>query len=58
MARGDEFAIYEVYYYADGKIRGYSSTPVFPTGETLEELKDSCDLYVAAFAKPVLEYQE
>lgn len=56
MAREDELAIYEVYYYEDGRIKGYSATPVFPAGETMEELRANCDLYIVALTKPVLEY--
>lgn len=44
MTREDELAIYEVYYYEDGRIKGYSATPVFPVGETIEELRANCDL--------------
>ena len=56
MVRDDELAIYEVYYYEDGRIHGYGTTRVFPTGETVEELRANCDLYIAALAKPVLKY--
>lgn len=58
MAREGELAIYEVYYYDDGGIKGYSATPVFPVGDTIEELRANCDLYVVALTKPVLEYRE
>ncbi|MDD3484077.1 hypothetical protein [Azovibrio restrictus] len=58
MTREDELAIYEVYYYEDGRIKGYSATPVFPVGETIEELRANCDLYIVALTKPVLEYGE
>lgn len=58
MAREGELAIYEVYYYEDGRIAGSSVTPVFPAGETVEELRTNCDLYMLALTKPVLEYCE
>lgn len=58
MDRENELAIYEVYYHEDGRIRGYSATPAFPAGETLEELKIGCDLYLAALTKPILKYSD
>ena len=58
MARDNELAIYEVFYYEDGRTKGYSATAVFPAGETIEELRANCDLYMAALAKPVLEYRD
>jgi hypothetical protein len=58
MVRGDELAIYEVYYYEDGRTKGYSATPVFPVGENIDELRAYCDLYVAALSKPILKYQD
>lgn len=57
MARGDELAIYEIYYGENGQVAGYSMEPVTPGGGTIEELKINCDLYVAALNKPVLVYQ-
>lgn len=56
MNRGGEVAIYEVYYYEDGRVQGHSAEPTFPAGETVEELRVNCDLYLAALGKPVLEY--
>jgi hypothetical protein len=56
MNRDGVVAIYEVYYYEDGRTRGYSAEPTFPAGETVEELQINCDLYLAALGKPVLEY--
>ena len=57
MVRGDELAIYEVYYYEDGRVQGYSAAPVFPAGETVEELRLNCELYIAALQKAVLTYE-
>ena len=57
MVRGDELAICEVYYCEDGRVQGYSATPVFPPGETVEELRLNCELYVTALQKPVLKYE-
>lgn len=57
LTRDGELAIYEVYYYPNGGIEGYSALPVFPTGANLEELKNECDLYMAALKKPILNYE-
>jgi len=58
MTRNDELAIYEVYYYEDGRVRGYSANPTFPAGATIADLQTNCDLYLAALAKPVLEHRD
>lgn len=58
MAREDELAIYEVHYYDDGRIRGYSAAPAFPSGATVQDLRDHCALYFSALEKPVLQYSE
>jgi len=58
MARGDELAIYEVYYHEDGRIQGSSVDPTFPAGPSLEELRANCEVYMAALDKPVLDYSE
>ncbi len=57
MMRGDELAIYEVYFYDDGRVQGYSANPVFPAGGTVEELRINCELYLAALEKDVLNYE-
>lgn len=56
MSRDGVVAIFEVHYYEDGRIRGYSAEPTFPAGESVEELRGNCGLYLAALGKPVLEY--
>jgi len=55
---GDVFVIHEVYYDADGRIEYITADPVYPGGETLAELKDDALAYLAAFAKPVLDYED
>lgn len=57
MINEGELAIYEVYYCEDGRIQGYSSAPVFPRGETIDELTASCSLYLKALGLPILEYE-
>lgn len=56
MNRDGAVAIYEVHYYEDGRVQGHSAEPTFPAGETVEELRANCELYLAALRKPVLEY--
>ena len=51
-----EWAIYEVYYDADGNPDGVTVDPVFPRGDTREELGEAFMLYMKAFEKPVLDY--
>jgi hypothetical protein len=58
MQRGEEFQIFEVYYCDDGSVRGYSSEPVMLCGDSLEELKENCELFSKAVLKPVLIYVE
>jgi len=55
---GDVFAIHEVYYDAGGRIEAITADPTHPEGETLAELKDDALAYLAAFAKPVLDYDD
>lgn len=55
MSRDGTVAIYEV-YYEDGRMQGHSAEPTFPAGETVQELRVNCDVYLAALEKPVLEY--
>ncbi|UXI66148.1 hypothetical protein [Tahibacter amnicola] len=58
MNRNGDLAIYEVYYGENGRVAGYSENPTNPRGETLEELRLDCELYVKALEKPILEYVE
>ena len=58
MRKEDELAIYEVYYDKDGRLKGYSASPSFPAGETLDELAANCRLYLDAINKPILEHKD
>ncbi len=58
MSNKGELGIYEVYYYDDGKIKGYSSEAVIPKGSCLGELREEALRYIAALDKPVLEYED
>jgi len=56
-AHGDEewFAIYEVYYDAEGRPEARTDTPACPAGATLEELAEDLRHYQAALNQPVLD---
>lgn len=56
MNRDGELAIYEVYFYEDGRIQGYGPAPTYPAGETIEELQKNCEMYLTALAKPIINY--
>jgi hypothetical protein len=48
------FAIYEVYYDADGNPNGWTENPSRPQGDTFKELTEDATRYQAAFGRPVL----
>lgn len=58
MNRRGELAIYEVYYRDDGTVQGYSAEATFPSGETIDELRENCLQYLASLEKPALEYDD
>lgn len=56
---GDEtYGIYAVYYDQQGDITGYSATPSFPIGDTLEELREDFNNMLLAYGKPVIDHKE
>jgi hypothetical protein len=59
MNRNGELGIYEVYYYKNGRVQGYTENPVFPRAYegNLEDFKEQLDLYYDAIKKPVLFYE-
>ena len=57
IKRKDELAIYEV-YYRSGKIEMISTDPIYPSGESLVELKEDILLMQKALNKPVLDYDQ
>jgi hypothetical protein len=57
VQRDDEFAIHEVFYADDGAVEGMTSDPVFPRGDTLDDLREEIEHYRAAFDKPTLTYR-
>ena len=50
------YEIYEVYYDREGKVSSWTYEGASATGNTLEELKESFELYKQAFSRPVLDY--
>jgi hypothetical protein len=54
IQRGDEAAIHEVLFRPDGSIEGWTEQPVFPRGETVEELREDLKRYSRALSEPVL----
>jgi hypothetical protein len=58
IGRDGEYAIYEVYYDNAGHIEAFSDEPVWPVGESLEELRQDLAHYHHALEQPVLDYQE
>jgi len=52
------YAIYEVYYDENGEPVAVTERPVWPAGDTLEELAEDVRLYVRALRKPVLDYED
>jgi hypothetical protein len=55
MERDGELAIDEVYYDEDGGVQGYGGNVAFPAGATLDALRENCQRYLGALAKPVLK---
>jgi hypothetical protein len=49
------YAIYEVYYDDDGRPEARTERPSYPAGETLEELREDVQRYLAALDQPVLD---
>ncbi len=51
-----ELAIFSVYYYEDGRIRGVSADPSAPRGYegNIEDLKADLKRYSEALLKPIL----
>ena len=54
----DEYGIYEAYYDSTGKIHSISKDPMFPLGDTLDELKANLERMKRAFKSPVLDYEK
>lgn len=57
LNQGGYLTIHEVHYNADGKPYACTERPAFPSGETLEELRDDIRRYSTALDRPVLPYE-
>ena len=49
-----QLAIHEVFYNKDGTVAGITETPVFPRGETIEDLAADISRYQEALSLSVL----
>lgn len=56
IARGGEYAIYEVYYDDEGNIEAFTENSVCPMGESFDELCKDLEHYQYALKRPVLNY--
>lgn len=49
-------AIHEVFYDKHGQPDSATAYPVYPHGETVDDMLDDIDRYMEALKKPVLDY--
>jgi len=49
------YAIHEVYYDDDGKVKGWTEEPIRILAESLEDLKVTAERLVECFDNPVLD---
>lgn len=54
----DVYGIYECYVDKMGKVHSMTEDPVYPTGNTKEELEAEIKHYIAALNLPVLDYDK
>jgi len=52
------YRIHEVYYDDNGKIKGWTTEPVLPCGENMNELREDIFYFLQAFRQPILELKE
>jgi hypothetical protein len=58
VLRDGQYAVHEVFLNDDGRVIGCTQEPVFPRGETLDELAAELRRYQAALSEPVLDYAQ
>ena len=58
VRKGNDFAIYEVYYNDNGKPFAFTDEPCRPWGESLDELKTDMKYFQEALSAPVLDSQD
>jgi hypothetical protein len=49
------YAVHEVYYSDDGTMNGRTESAVWPTGQTVEELRSDIMRMLKALEQPVME---
>ena len=56
--KAQHWAIHECYYDETGNITEWTVSPVYPIGNTKEEIMRDCGYYSLALTKPMLEWAE
>jgi len=57
MVKDGSYAVHEVFYDDEGNVEAWAEDPVYPRGQSVEELAEDFDLYRLALDKPPLDYQ-
>ncbi len=52
-----EYTIHEV-HYTDGKAVGYSTDPMYPMGDTPEELREDLKRMLMALERPLFDFEK
>jgi len=52
------YKIHEVYYDDNGKIKGWTTEPVLPCGENVDELREDIFYFLQALRQPIFELKE
>jgi hypothetical protein len=50
------YTIHEVYYDDSDQPEGWTSTPIYPSGTTINELRAELNQMLASLDKPILDY--
>ena len=58
ILKNGRLAIHEVFYDEQGEIWTCTEEPVYPEGDTLEELRTDLEHYQRALGQPVLDYSD
>lgn len=52
------YTVHEAYYDNNGKVGSITQDPIYPFGETIEELRHSWLMMAEAFGQPLLDYDD
>ena len=52
------YQIYEVYYNEEGKPTSCTMEPDYPTGESINELREDLERMIKALEHPILNYED